>query len=320
LCSASLLAIAIFINPVIAQRTLDVIVASVDGNPITLQDISQRIPGGPAVSTQELSEKGVAQDALNALIDEALVSAEAQDRKIIVEDNDVTSYMNVVAQQNQMSVDDFVSALEQRGINKEQYRKQVRHEILRSKIASAVAQTSTSISEEELEDAVGVKESELSEEDSEEAKDKIANDKIVLRQIVIYREGKSDNDFSNKIEATAKKLLGTETFDAIARSSSEGAEAREGGSLGLVSTTDLSEEMQEHLTNLKPGQISKPLISPDAARFFMIDKNNKGTALSAQQSIMQDARARLKQSKTMQTIDTFFAKTMPEKHVIERFY
>ena len=103
------------------------IVASVDGDPITLYELNQYETKQQALlpNVQSLSEK----DALQALITEKLLAREIAARGIQVRDQDIDRYIDHIRQVNHLSEDQLKEALKQQGMEYGKYRQQVRSEI-----------------------------------------------------------------------------------------------------------------------------------------------------------------------------------------------
>jgi peptidyl-prolyl cis-trans isomerase SurA len=111
----------------IGAEVVNRIVASVDGEPITLYELNKFIKEKSAhvPGMQAVSEK----DALQALITEKLVQREIVARGIRIRDEDVDRYIERIKQQNHIDDDQLREALKQQGLDYDQYRQQIREEI-----------------------------------------------------------------------------------------------------------------------------------------------------------------------------------------------
>ena len=69
----------------------------------------------------------------------------------------------------------------------------------------------------------------------------------------------SDKDVSNKLSQLKTRIEGGEDFAALAKSHSEdAASAVNGGDLGWINPGTMVPEFEEHMSQLKPGEISEP--------------------------------------------------------------
>ncbi|MCB0319384.1 MAG: SurA N-terminal domain-containing protein, partial [Bdellovibrionales bacterium] len=143
---------------------LDGIAASVGGAPITLQEVIARAQlmsskRGTGESTfvlpKTFSDAGrdpAVQSALEQLIAERLLKLEAKERRVDVSSEEIDRYLDRVAQQNNLTRDEFFSALQSEGRSLDQYKKQVELDILRTKLAGSIVREGVSVSEKEIDE------------------------------------------------------------------------------------------------------------------------------------------------------------------------
>src|SRR3954463_12506743 len=110
------------------------IAAIVNGQPITLSEVSERVAPelahadpGPA---GEAARKRALQQGLNQLIDEHLVAGEASALGLEVADDEVQHSLEQLAKQNNMDVKQFKEALELQGITLDNVRESLRRQQL----------------------------------------------------------------------------------------------------------------------------------------------------------------------------------------------
>ncbi len=132
----------------IGAEVLDRIVASVDGEPITLYELKQFVvqkralmPNLPAVSDQE---------ALQALITEKLVAKEIVARGIRIRDEDIDHYIDRVKQQNHLDDERLKEALKRQGLEYSKYRQQIREEIEKVQLLNREIRAKVTISPEDV--------------------------------------------------------------------------------------------------------------------------------------------------------------------------
>jgi len=132
----------------ISAEVMDRIVASVDGEPITLYELRQfvsqkraQMPNLPAVTDKE---------ALQALITEKLVAKEIIARGIQIRDEDIDHYIDRIKQQNHIDDDQLREALKQQGLDYTKYRQQIREEIEKVQLLNKVIRAKVTISPEDV--------------------------------------------------------------------------------------------------------------------------------------------------------------------------
>ena len=127
----------------ISAEVMDRIVASVDGEPITLYELRQfvsqkraQMPSMPSVTDKE---------ALQALITEKLVAKEIVARGIQIRDEDIDHYIDRIKQQNHLDDDQLREALKQQGLEYTKYRQQIREEIEKVQLLNKVIRAKVTI-------------------------------------------------------------------------------------------------------------------------------------------------------------------------------
>ena len=124
------------------------IVASVDGDPITLYELNKFISDK---SAQVPNMRGIGnKEALQALITEKLVQKEIIARGIRIRDEDIDHYIDRIKQQNHIDDDQLREALKQQGLDYAQYRQQIREEIEKVQLLNKEIRAKVTISPEDV--------------------------------------------------------------------------------------------------------------------------------------------------------------------------
>ncbi len=140
-------------TPLVAETAvIDFIVASVNGKPITLSEVAARANTPTPKTPTDASNDPAIQSALQQVILEYLLRAEARERRLSASPEEVERYVDRVAQQNQLSREEFAKALAAEGKNIERYKSQVEMDILRTKLASNLIRDGISISDKEVDE------------------------------------------------------------------------------------------------------------------------------------------------------------------------
>lgn len=239
---------------------VDMIVASVDDFPIALSDIQARMRDTevtPKVLASDMQSKKV----LQQLILENLIRAEAKNYQISVSSNEVDTYIQQVAERNDLTTSEFQAALKEQGAVVGEYRNQVELEVLRSRLVGRL-----------MEGVSGVQTSDVDQYLEDHPELMSPGTKLVLRQIFIASSDKEMNAFSTKVTEVEAALGSGKDFAEVAALLSEGSEAEEGGSLGIVAVTDLHPTIQEALKDLEPGANSEAVTTPIGVHFFSLER------------------------------------------------
>ena len=288
------------------EITLDAIVASVDGKPITLQDVNRHLSPPRNLTVREASMDFEARRVLDALIMEQLIEAEASSKKIRVTDDEITNYMDEVARRNNMDRPTFYAALQRQGLSLDQYRRQVRMEILRSKLSGWVMQNAPGVTTKEVEAYI--------EEHSELA---APGSKVKLRQIFIKNEGRSPEEITERITAITGRLSNGESFAVIAKSLSEGPEAADGGDLGVVPEKELNPQLFDAIFALKDGETSQPQEFPDGVRIVLLERRYVEQE-EDDAALKQDIKKQIERQKSETLVQNFFATEIFKNHSVDK--
>ncbi len=289
-------------------QPVDAVVASVNNVPITIQDVLIRSSDKRKLSLQQASADPSFRQALESLILEELVKAEAKQKKIDVSKSELDRYVEEVAQKNNLSVDGLKKALEQDGKSFERYSSQVELEILKSKLISSLAHTSSTVSEDEIDNYLK-SHPELTK----------SGTKIKISQILISTSQRS----SDEAQVIAKDILAQlgsgKEFAMLAKEISDGPERSEGGSLGLIAEEDLSPLVFDAIFPLKEGEVSAPIESPQGLHLFRLDQRIKEEGQEAAMAgVRQEARRMLERDKFVNKTESYFTSELYKHHSVEK--
>lgn len=285
---------------------IDTVVASVDGKPITLQDIRRRIGAKRELTASDLKADPAAHDALESMIFERLILEEASTRKIKVTDADVEAYIDEVAKKNRMSRDEFESALKREQRDIAAYRDQVRVDILRSRIMGQIVQNAAGVSREDVERYLKDNPTFIK-----------SGTKLKLRQIFVSKAGRTPEEVGERITLVQKKLADGEEFAKVAVAISEGPEGPDGGLLGVVNEAELSPQTFDAVFSLREGQSSTPVAMPDGSRIFMLEKRYEEKA-ELDPALLDEVRKQLQDKKLQERMQTFFTQDLQKQHSVDR--
>ncbi len=286
---------------------IDSVVASVNGKPITLQEVLQRMTPPRTLSLKEASQDNDARDILDLIITERLIEEDTANRHIGVSSAEVDTYVEEIAKRNQLSPDQFTQALAREGKNLIQYKEQVRLDILRSKLTTQYLQNSVTVSKDEIDQYL--------KDNPRIAQGGI---KLKLSQILITLNGKSEAQAETIIEEAKSRLAKGESFPVVAASLSEGIEGKEGGSLGILAEQDLNPEIFSALYSLAPGETSAPIKTPAGMHIFKVDERYGSEEGVVQASILEEVKKIIRQQKIDAKMYTYFTSELPKLYSVEK--
>ncbi len=131
--------IILFLAVLLNAKIVDMVIASVNNEPITSYELQK---------TQKMLHLSKNQ-ALNYLIDQKILKEELKKRGIEVDEFDIENSMEKIASKNGLSLFEFKRILQQRG-ELEQFKKQLRENLQKQKLFAQIINSKLKVSEEEM--------------------------------------------------------------------------------------------------------------------------------------------------------------------------
>jgi peptidyl-prolyl cis-trans isomerase SurA len=243
---------ALALRPATAQDTLR-IVALVNDDVITAIDLAIRtemvIAQSRVQGTPETRER-LRPQVLRALIDDRLRQQAADNEGISVPQDSIDNRMNQLAQNNNLSLDEFREALRQNNLDPNWLEEQIRTEIAWGMLVNRKFRPNVVITDADI--------------DAAERRLREDAGKTEYRLAEIFLSVDDPND-TETVRESADRLMeqlkkGVD-FAEIARQFSQAATAGNGGLLGWVAPGDLAPEIATAVQSLQPETIAGPIRS-----------------------------------------------------------
>lgn len=254
-------------------RTADFIVALVNSEPITNNEVRQRM----LQIRQQFAQQGaalpppaqLAREVLEQLINERAQIQQARDTGIRVDEATLQDAERTIAAQNQMSLEDFRRRLAAEGIDHNRLRTELSNQILLQRVH-----------EREVDARVRITEADIDAYIHEQTGGTEANLLLDLSHILVLVPENASAAQIQALEARARqaadKARGGADFAALAREYSDAPEKTEGGRFGVRPANRLPELFVQVTRDLPKGGIVGPVRSP--AGFHVLRLNDKGQA------------------------------------------
>lgn len=291
---------------VLADVVIDRIVASVDGEPITLSDVIEMLPGESPADFATAREHPAFRRVVDDLIAKKLLLLEGKTRRIAVTDNEVDMYVENVAAHNQLSIDEFRSALVKEGRTLDQFKKTIHIEILRSKLANSLIQEGGGVTDADVKQYI--KENYQSESEGEK--------QLKLRQVLILGADDTLDAARKQCETIVEQFHAGTPFNELATQYSQSPEAKSGGDLGIVSERDLNPVIFDAILTVKNGDISPVTISPMGCHIFYVEDRFDSSVST--EKLEEEVRAKLNQQKVEEKFQTYFVSEIYKNHTVEK--
>ena len=306
----TLLLFACPVHAVIVDRIVavvnDTLITQSDLNS-TFEPIRKRIAAQTSGEERASALKKAQEGMLNRMIDDILIEQEAARLGIKIPDEDVTGAIeNILAQKN-LTMNDFEKILENEGMSLEGYKKEVKTQMIRSKVVRR-----------ELRTAIAVTDEEIGEYYIKHRAEYEGQQAVRIKQIVLLFPEKLDDDIKQKLkgdmEAILKRLKAGEPFDKLASQFSQGPTAKQGGDIGFVERGIMPPEMEKIAFALEPGQISDVIESPAGFTIITVtDKRGAGTRMI--ESVRDEIKDKLLDAKMDKKIEEWMSDLRKKAHI-----
>ncbi len=243
--------------PLSAQQPLDGIVALVEEDVILQSELDQAID----MILVELETRGQAtpprnvleEQVLERLIRTRLQVLRAEATGIRASDADVDRALERMASQNQMSLTQLRRAMEADGLDFDEFRNQIRDEIVADELRRRVGSSIDDVSDTDIEILL--------------ASDQFGGQEYRLSQIALAISETATPQEVQEVEAEAEQVLAQleegMDFSSAAITYSQAADALEGGDVGWRSLSQMPPVFADAVADLSPGEISDLIRTPN---------------------------------------------------------
>ncbi|MBI4432931.1 MAG: peptidylprolyl isomerase [Candidatus Omnitrophica bacterium] len=253
-----------------AAEVLERILAVVNDEVVTERDLDTAM--APVVAqfrtmyaAKEFEEKikEARQDFLRKIIEDKLILTEAKRRQVIVKDEEVDESLDQVRAKFP-NRETFLKAIEEQGLTEKKLWDRFRDQLMTQKLVDYEVRSRISVSPGEVSDYYKARPEEFAQAD-----------RVRLQHILVRVGTRPEADAKEFADELATQIRQGKDFEELARSYSEGAEAREGGQMGWVEKGQLLGEIDARVFTLDEQQITEPLKSTLGYHIFKVVEKQK---------------------------------------------
>jgi peptidyl-prolyl cis-trans isomerase SurA len=187
-------------------------------------------------------------NALRDLIDQSLLVQRAKDMGVSVEP-EVIKRLDQIRIQNKLgSMEELEKAVSSQGLNWEDFRNNLRNQILTQRVISSEVGSHISIGDEDIQKYYAEHKAEF-----------VRPEQVALRAIEVNTEGKKPEEVTKlkeKAETALRRVKDGEDFGELAKRLSDGSTAKEGGFLGTYKRGELSRELEDRVFKMKRNELT----------------------------------------------------------------
>ncbi len=261
-------------------ETLDTIIAIVDNDVIMASELERRM----ARVRRETAQRGtqlppsadLEKQVLERLIMNSIQLQSAKRSGIKVDDSMLNRAISNMANQNNMSLDDFRAALESEGFSFNQFREDIREEITLTRIRQKQVDNRVFVSEREVKNFLATQTQQGNNAEEYE-----------LQHILIAVPEDADEEQKKELEAKAEDVLdqcnSDSDFSKIATEISDAGNATGGGNLGWMEADQVPSLFSSELATMNKGEVSSLIKNNSGFHIFkLVDKRSSDVQIIPQ--------------------------------------
>jgi peptidyl-prolyl cis-trans isomerase SurA len=265
-----------------AQEVLDGLAAVVNNTPVTFSQVRELVAARERAAAEQfqgaaLNEKikQIRTEAIEELIDRQLILQYFKEKGFqlppyLIEDRIAT----VIREEHNGDRTAFARKLASFGYTIERFRKEEMDKIIVQSMRQQAVKAPSSVSQDKVKAFY-----------KEHVKEFTTEEQIHLRMIILRSSEKGSPEQRKKfLEEVRTKVAGGAKFSEMAKLYSEDNTAESGGDWGWVSPGTLHDTLAKAASDLKTGQVSKPILMGDSAYLLYCDEKKPKAVLSFEES------------------------------------
>ncbi len=313
--------VALFLRPIVLQAEIvDRCVAVVNDDTITLSEVNeigkplfQRVVEQAPLEQREEAMQQARKSVIEKLIDKKILLQEAKKYNISVSDQELEMALQRILEKNHTTMEQFRKEMVSMGLDEQQYREDLRNQILSSKLVNLAVRSKVIIPEEKIIDYYDMHFTE-----------QVGDGGYYILQIGCTWD-KNAADLKAAKEAARKKAervhslaVGGEDFKKLAGEYSDLPSAVDGGDIGVFREEEMASSMRDAVIKLSPGQVSPIVETPSGYQIFKLLSSQEGQIITKvpYESVKEEIRQTLYQQE-MQNLYKKWIKEMRDQAYIK---
>ena len=251
--------------PARAAEVVERILAVVNDEIITEQDL--QLAMAPVMAQYRTSYAGAEyeekakearQEFLSKVIDDKLILSEAKRKQVIINDAEVDEMMSDI--RNKFPTREvFLKAIDEQGLTEKKLWNRLHDQLMTQKLVGYEVRSKVSVSPGEVNDYYKA-----------HSQDFVQGDRVRLQHILIRLSSHSEEEAKGLAVSLAAQIKEGKAFEDLAKTYSEGSEAKEGGDMGWVEKGQLMGGIDEQVFALQAGQVTEPILSSLGYHLFKV--------------------------------------------------
>lgn len=253
-CTAAITVVLIFAHRPAAGTVIDRIIATVNGEVITLFDLySAELPvfgkilllGADDIKKPE--DRARERELLDMLIEERLLLQRAREHNLTTTPEEVDAAIETIKSEGNMTDEMFDTALRQRGLELSGFKEGITRRLTINKLIGTEIQLKVVVTPEEV-----------AEEYNNHIKEYTTPERVRIRHILILKQGMEDDTKAKSFMVSSLIAAGAD-FEEVAREYSSDSSDHKGEISGYIQRGDTLPDLEKVIFELEEGDTSPPI-------------------------------------------------------------
>ncbi|MGD0119226.1 MAG: peptidylprolyl isomerase [Candidatus Binatus sp.] len=294
--------------------SLDRVVASVDGDPITERQVKDfASQHGQPIDTDDFAASDSAKTAVKALIGEKLLEQEVKKYDDKVDDDQVDKYIDQLRESKHMSDTEFREQLQASGMSYDELRKRVRLDLEKAMMIEQEVRAKIVIPDADIKAFYDAHKDDFT----------VTKERLKLAQILVALPA---NPTPAQVSAAQKKAamiraraLKGDDFGDLARVYSDDDSKSNGGELGWFAPGDINDQILAAVKQLKPGDISQPVRTSHGLHIVRLEEHQVPGMVPLNE-VKAQIRDQLVSEQSSAQLEKWVESDLVKQHYVETMY
>ena len=298
----------------VTTPALDRVVASVDGEPITMREVKDfAAQQGSPIATDDFASSEAAKTSVKALISEKLLDEEVKKYEDKVDEGQVDKYIEQLREDKHLSDAQFRQQLQAAGMTYDDLRRRARLDLEKAMMIQQEVREKIEIPDADIQAAYNAHKDQFT----------VAKERLKLAQILVAVPA---NATPNQVAAARKRADAIharaakgDDFNDLARMYSDDDSKSNGGELGWFEPGDVMDQILVGVKPLKPGQIS-PVIRTNHGFHIVKLEDHEVPGVRPLSEVKAQIRAALIDQQSSAQLEKWVESDLVKQHYVETMY
>lgn len=257
------------------EHLIDRVVAVVNDDVITLSELNKtgkefftRVKEKAPEAEMDKAMAKARDDVLSSMIDKTIVRQQAEKLSVTVAEEEVDAAIDQILARNNATIEDFRRELAAMNLQEQEYRDNIRDQILQSKLINYEVRSRIVVIEDEIKEYY---QKEYTQEKGESGYHILQIGFTWRNSVSLEKAGfDTKEEAREKAEEVRTRVLDGESFKGLAQSYSNLPSAADGGDIGIFKKDELADYMKDVILAMKPGDISPIVETGNTFQFFKL--------------------------------------------------